>query len=97
MLIFYDFCSYWRHCVKEYKYKDITIPKNSIVDIPSTLLHMDPQYWKDPETFDPMRSLNKYEVSALSALFSDSQQRRRPSVHHSPTCPLVMGPGAVLA
>ena len=44
-----------RECNKDYKYKDITIPKGSVVAIPNLLLQMDPKYWDDPEKYDPMR------------------------------------------
>ena len=47
--------SFSRFCDKDYTYKDITIPKGSVVTIPVILLHKDPEYWNDPDEFDPMR------------------------------------------
>lgn len=42
---------------------DFTVPDNMPVYIPSQALHMDPKYFKDPETFNPDRFLpeNKHE------------------------------------
>lgn len=49
------FNRHMRDCNKEYKYKDITIPKDSGVVIPLFIIHRDPAYWKNPEKFDPLR------------------------------------------
>lgn len=49
------FHSYDRECGKDYSYKEITIPRGSNVYFASYLLHMDPDYWTEPEKFDPMR------------------------------------------
>ena len=48
-------CRFSRECKKDYKYKEMTIPKGCEVTFPCYLLHKDPEYWKDPEKFDPMR------------------------------------------
>ena len=39
----------------DYCYKDIVIPTGAVVVSPCFLLQKDPDYWKDPEIFDPMR------------------------------------------
>jgi len=44
-----------RESLTDYKYKDITIPKGSTVLFPIHYLHHDPDYWSEPEKFDPMR------------------------------------------
>ena len=44
-----------RECNKEYKYGKITIPKGCSIMFPVPLMHKNPEYWKDPEKFDPMR------------------------------------------
>ena len=44
-----------RECAKEYKYGKITIPSGCPIMMATPLLHKDPEYWKDPEKFDPMR------------------------------------------
>ena len=44
-----------RECQKTTVIKGVTIPKGAIVMIPTYLLQIDPQYWKDPEEFDPDR------------------------------------------
>ena len=48
-------CRFDRYCLKDYTYKDMTIPKGSAIVVPSFVLHKDPKYWKDPLKFDPMR------------------------------------------
>ena len=44
-----------RRVEKDYKYKNITIPKGSNISVSVFLLHHDPEYWPEPETFDPER------------------------------------------
>ena len=44
-----------RECQETTVIKGVTIPKGAIVMIPTFLLQIDPQYWKDPEKFDPDR------------------------------------------
>ncbi|CAG2118589.1 unnamed protein product [Medioppia subpectinata] len=44
-----------RECLQDYKYKDITIPKGAGVQIATHYLHHDPDYWPEPEVFDPER------------------------------------------
>ena len=44
-----------RQCLSDYKYQDITIPKGAMVVIAIHRLHHDPEYWPQPDVFDPMR------------------------------------------
>ncbi len=44
-----------RVCSRTTNVKGVTIPQGSVVVISIALLHHDPQYWKDPEKFDPDR------------------------------------------
>ncbi|CAG2179558.1 unnamed protein product [Oppiella nova] len=44
-----------RECLQDYKYKDITIPKGSTVNFSTYYMHHDPDYWPEPEKFDPLR------------------------------------------
>ena len=46
---------YFRECGKDYVYKGKTIPKGCVVNVSSFLVQKDPEYWKDPEMFDPLR------------------------------------------
>ncbi|XP_023224246.1 cytochrome P450 3A11-like [Centruroides sculpturatus] len=39
----------------EFRYKDIVIPKNSVVTVPLWYLHRSPDYWSSPEKFMPER------------------------------------------
>ena len=44
-----------RNTLEDYKYKDMTIPKGTQIQIATHYLHHDPDYWPQPEVFDPMR------------------------------------------
>lgn len=39
----------------DYKYKNIVVPKDTVVEIAPQVLHFDPEIWEDPQTFDPLR------------------------------------------
>ena len=64
MTIFY--CRTDRLCLKTTIVNGVTITQGSMIIIPIFSLHHDPQYWKDPEKFDPDR------YAKLSSLFSIS-------------------------
>ena len=49
------FCRTLRLCVKKTDVGDITIPVGTVVDIPIILLHTNPDYWPEPQRFDPER------------------------------------------
>ena len=57
-----------RECLADYKYKDMIIPKGATVVMCTHYLHHDPQYWSDPEQFDPMRFSpeRRHEINASS-------------------------------
>lgn len=44
-----------RYCKKTTVINGVTIPKGAVVTVPVALLHCSPQYWKDPDVFDPER------------------------------------------
>lgn len=48
-------CSLVRECGRDYTYKGINIPKGTEIPILGYLMHMNPEYWKEPEKFDPLR------------------------------------------
>ena len=39
---------------------DITIPVDTVVDIPIILLHTNPDFWPEPQRFDPERLWFQY-------------------------------------
>ena len=90
-----DLCRIIRECIQDYHYKDIVIPAKSMVMIPSFLLHKDPNYWEDPEKFDPLRYwCSVYCVqdnfSVRSACrFTDKEKTKRPQLCY---CPFGSGP-----
>jgi hypothetical protein len=55
-------------CLNDYKYKDIVIPKGAAVVVATYHLQHDPDYWPEPEYFDPMRfsAERKHELNPLS-------------------------------
>ncbi|CAN7940796.1 unnamed protein product, partial [Ixodes hexagonus] len=44
-----------RTCESKYEYKGVKIPEGITVLIPAYQLHHDPEYWENPEDFDPER------------------------------------------
>ncbi|CAG2171134.1 unnamed protein product, partial [Oppiella nova] len=46
----------------DYKYKDIVIPKGVDIRVPTVQLHRDPEYWSEPNRFDPNRFMDKKTV-----------------------------------
>ena len=57
-----------RMCLQDYKFKNITIPKGTTVVMCTHFLHHDPDYWDEPDKFDPMRfsSENKHKINGCS-------------------------------
>lgn len=44
-----------RYASEDVQYGDLKIPKDVIVQAPVYTIHHDPEFWSDPETFDPDR------------------------------------------
>ena len=56
-----------RECGKDdYTYKNITIPKGTAVFISAMVLHKDPQYWEDPEEFNPLRLVKLHSKKKIT-------------------------------
>ena len=49
------YCRVQRYCNETVTFGSVTIPKGSDVVIPLQLIHRLPQYWPDPDKFDPER------------------------------------------
>lgn len=58
-----------RYTVKEEQFKGITVPAHTRLTIPIHLLHRHPNYWKDPEKFQPERWLGKENPSSHKHAF----------------------------
>ena len=46
-----------RICLEDYRYKDLTIPKGTSIQINMEGLHFDKELWKDPGKFNPERCI----------------------------------------
>lgn len=44
-----------RVCKDTIEIKGLTIPKDTVIMIPTYALHRNPEYWTDPDTFNPER------------------------------------------
>ena len=53
----------------DYVYKDITIPAGVDVEVTVQELHHDPDLWKDPQTFDPLRFYGENKSRVNSPAF----------------------------
>jgi len=58
-----------RYNMREEKFKGETIPPETRLTIPIHLLHRHPNYWKDPELFQPERWLGKEHPSSNRCAF----------------------------
>ncbi|GAV06313.1 hypothetical protein RvY_16327 [Ramazzottius varieornatus] len=59
-----------RECSQEWTWKNLTIEKGTTIGIPIYALHHDPEFWQDPETFDPDRfsEENKHKIIPFTFL-----------------------------
>ncbi|XP_067129970.1 cytochrome P450 3A11-like [Centruroides vittatus] len=57
-----------RKVTGEIKWNSIILPKNLVLQVAAYQLHHDPQYWKDPESFNPDRFSpeNKREINPIA-------------------------------
>ncbi|XP_036413078.1 cytochrome P450 3A27-like [Colossoma macropomum] len=58
-----------RHCKKTVEICGITIPKGTVVVVPIYVLHRDPEYWPDPDTFIPERFTKENKESIDPYMF----------------------------
>ena len=94
-----------RHAQKTIDINGVTIPEGATVHLPILLFHYNPEYWTEPEKFDPERcsppslslclfrtlpqSPSFYPFLSSLILSSGSLLRRRQNVLQSATCLLV--------
>ncbi|XP_023212168.1 cytochrome P450 3A8-like [Centruroides sculpturatus] len=58
-----------RICSEDYRYKDMTIPKGSIIAIPVKVLQSDPAHWSEPDKFNPYRFSSKERKKVDSLIY----------------------------
>ena len=68
MILFFTGFRTDRMCVKTTTVKGITIKEGSDILIPIHLIHRDPQYWEEPDKFDPDRYVPLHISFALSTI-----------------------------
>lgn len=44
-----------RECNEDWEYKGLKIEKGTVIAIPIFAMHRDPEFWPDPEVYDPER------------------------------------------
>ncbi|KAG8188042.1 hypothetical protein JTE90_009916 [Oedothorax gibbosus] len=57
-----------RYALEDVQYGDLKIPKGTLIQAPVYLMHHDPEFWTDPETFDPERFSNKPNSDGITYL-----------------------------
>lgn len=55
-----------RYAMEDVQYGDLKIPKGMLVQAPVHLLHHDPEYWEEPEKFDPERFESKPNLNGIT-------------------------------
>ena len=61
-----------RYCKQTTVINGVTIPKGAIIDVPISVLHHNPLYWKDPEKFDPDRFMPTHMIWYDYIIFVDA-------------------------
>ncbi|KAF8793772.1 Cytochrome P450 3A21 like protein [Argiope bruennichi] len=57
-----------RYAVEDVQYGDIYIPKGTLIQAPVYLMHHDPDFWSEPEIFDPERFSTKPNMEGITYL-----------------------------
>ncbi|CAL1292654.1 unnamed protein product [Larinioides sclopetarius] len=57
-----------RYAVEDVQYGDIQIPKGTLIQAPVYLMHHDPDFWSEPEIFDPERFSSKPNTEGITYL-----------------------------
>ncbi|GBM54698.1 Cytochrome P450 3A21 [Araneus ventricosus] len=57
-----------RYALEDVQYEDIHIPKGTLIQAPVYLMHHDPDFWSEPEIFDPERFSTKPNSEGITYL-----------------------------
>ncbi|KFM62610.1 Thromboxane-A synthase, partial [Stegodyphus mimosarum] len=57
-----------RYAVEDVQYNELRIPKGMLIQAPVYLIHHDPEFWPDPEVFDPERFNKKPNSDGITYL-----------------------------
>ncbi|GBN36410.1 Cytochrome P450 3A21 [Araneus ventricosus] len=57
-----------RYALEDVQYGDIHIPKGTLIQAPVHLMHHDPDFWSEPEIFDPERFSTKPNSEGITYL-----------------------------
>lgn len=58
-----------RTCKKDVEIKGVTIPKGTVIIVPTHTLHHNPKYWPNPEEFRPERYKKHNEREEIACFF----------------------------
>jgi cytochrome P450 family 6 len=77
-----------RQCTKNYQMpgSDLKLESGTIVTVPIYALHRDPQYWPEPDRFDPERFTEQNKKNRTPYTYMPFGEGPRICIGEFPTC-----------